>query len=163
MAPYEVVAASGTSADLVHLTTKEPRSRVHSENLIYLRTDIADYERRRALRAPESIVPVASSTDERRTLGQLVSERSLPAPPRAVDPDSASKARARLKGVAEGRYVAYRGELPRRCRVGRALRVDNDARLLSVHVHGAEADSRLRVRWSPLSDPDESGTPSAQG
>ena len=55
--------------------------------------------------------------------------------------------------------MVYRGALPRRCRVGRVLRLDNDARLLSVHVHGAEADSRLRVRWSPLVDPDESGTP----
>ena len=55
--------------------------------------------------------------------------------------------------------MAYRGEFPRRCRAGRVLRVNNDARLLSVRVHGAEADSRLRVRWSPLAYPDESETP----
>ncbi len=49
-----------------------------------------------------------------------------------------------------GRRIAYRGETPKRCRVGEVASVDNDARKLTVRAYSAAADARLRVKWRPI-------------
>ena len=157
--PYEVVSAHGSSAKVVHVITKENREGVHAENLIYLRSDVADYERKRAERSADSIVPIADAEPARESFGQLMSRRKVPAVPKAVVPEEAARTRARLRDVAVGRHIAYKGEVAKRCRVGAVTAVDNEARKLVVQVHCAAADGRLRVKWHAAYDSGEGGSP----
>ena len=157
--PFEVTEAHGSSARLSHVVSKEVREGVHAENLIYLRSDVADYERKRAERSADSIVPVAESEPARASFGQLMSRRKVPAVPRAEVPEEAARTRARLKDVAVGRHIAYKGEIAKRCRVGSVIAVDAEARKVVVQVHCAAADGRLRVKWQAAYDPGEEGAP----
>ncbi len=133
--PFEVRSASGTSVELVHSKTGLVRS-AHAESLVYLRTDVADYEQARARRAAEGTVPIAddeTSAPIRRTPGQLMQQRA-PAVPRAGPTESSAQLQARVKEVAVGRHIAFRGEALKRCRVGEVVHVNNDARSATVRL-----------------------------
>ena len=164
--PFEIVAQRGNSVDLVEMSSGRERKEVHAETLIYLDGEVADYERRRVLRAKRGDIPEPSAEGERPSFGELMERRDRsPAEkavvPPALVPASAERTRARLREVALGRHVAYSGEVPKRCRVGQITAIDNDAQLLTVHVHAARrwtfaramgARVRHRRRWGAEAD-----------
>ena len=81
--PFEVRAATGTSVDLADVATGAKRSGVHAENLVYLRYDVADYEKARVRRSADSIIPVAEAPrgeSERKSFGQLMENRAVSLP-----------------------------------------------------------------------------------
>ena len=54
-----------------------------------------------------------------------------------------------MRGFHPGRFVAYEGETPKRCRVGKVLSILDDRSSVTLHVYGARADHRLQITWSP--------------
>eukprot|EP00969_Alexandrium_andersonii_P075475 3327895-Alexandrium_andersonii.AAC.1 len=64
----------------------------------------------------------------------------------AAAPTAGAPAAPGLRSLGAGRFVAYRGPLQKRCRIGRVTQLAAADATAVAHRYGALNDSRLRVQ-----------------
>ena len=116
----------------------EPSSRACTNFLVAVPGLVDDVER-----CPLELAPDDDSS--RPSLGQMLKRKAESGSRPAAD--AAPRVKSRMKGVRPGRMVAYAGEVPKRCRVGKVLSISEDQRGATVHVFEARTNHRLQVVW----------------
>ena len=86
---------------------------------------------------------VESAPGSRPTLGELYQSRG-------EQRAELRRGRRKVQALSIGSFIAYRGELPKRCRLGCITAVFAAESRVTVHAYAAAPDLRLRVTWSPL-------------
>ena len=131
--PFVVVRVRGNKCDIKDAETACEIKDVHADYLVGLPGATEDLE----------LVPEVPG--ERLSPGQLLELARRPKP--AAAELLAPRARARLKEVRPGRFVAYEAEGPKRCQIGKVLSVAEDLSSVTLHVFNARAGDRLQVVW----------------
>ena len=108
----------------------------HAEQVYLVPPELQDYESQRELK-----LDVESAPGSRPTLGELYQSRG------EQRAELRRGQRRKVQALSIGSFIAYRGELPKRCRLGCITEVFAAESRVTVHAYAAAPDQRLRATW----------------
>ena len=110
---------------------------------------------------PEELEIAPDIPGDRQSLGTMLENRGKTA---EAESHLGAYDKARMKGVDEGRIIAYKTETPHRCRLGKVLAVTEDRKSVTVQPYKAHWKG-FKIQWEPQIDElnqDAGGTFSSQ-
>ena len=110
---------------------------MHAEQVYKIPPEFEDYERREP-------VKLEAEASGRASIGELYEARNAEKPTLDHGPKLG-------RDLTIGRYVAYKGEAKKRCRLGQITSIFAGEKRLAVHALAAQSNNRLRVVWAPMS------------